>query len=98
MLSDVPCHHQLLEDLESGIARVVRPTTSREQRRHAVYERAAFKPSHARKSITTKAAQFGQNGIMNAPDGVVTAIGQPSTARATCSAAITRKIVAATSE
>jgi hypothetical protein len=59
------------------------------------HDREAVYPNQARKIAAAHAIQLSHNGIIRVPHGVVTAMGQPSTARANCKTAITAKTVAA---
>jgi hypothetical protein len=58
-------------------------------------DRDAVYPNHARKIATAHAIQLSHSGIIRVPHRVVTAMGQPSTARASCKTAITAKTIAA---
>ena len=57
-------------------------------------EREAVYPRQARKIAAAHAIQLSHSGIIRVPHGVVTAMGQPSTARASCKRAITAKTIA----
>ena len=59
------------------------------------HDRAAVYPNRARKIAAAHAIQLSHSGIKRVPHGVVTAMGQPSTARANCKTAITAKTIAA---